>query len=76
MLSGPDPLVVLHMPGEHTQGEPLHDIARHRGQADSPVVPRILLPALLVDGCSWLRKLFCRQSLLKESNEIPAGGVF
>ena len=50
-LAGPDPLVVLHMPGEGTQDESLHNLARHRGQNDRPVVPRMLLPALLVDGC-------------------------
>ena len=26
MLAGPDPLVVLHMPGERTQGETLHNL--------------------------------------------------
>jgi len=51
MLAGPDSLVVLHMPGERTQDESLHNLARHRGQADRPVVPGILLPALPVDGC-------------------------
>jgi len=50
MLAGPDPLVVLHMPGEHIQDESLHNLPRHQGEADRPVVPRILLPALLVDG--------------------------
>ena len=49
MLAGPDPLVVHHMPGERTQDESLHNPAWHRGQADRPVVPRILLPALPVD---------------------------
>jgi len=51
MLAGPDPLVVLHMPGEYTHDEPLHNLPCHRGQADGPVVPEILLLALLVDGC-------------------------
>jgi len=51
MLAGSDPLVVLHIPGERTQDELLHNLPRHRGQADRPVVPRILLLALLVDGC-------------------------
>jgi len=45
MLAGPDPLVVLHMPGERTLDESLHNLPRHRGQADRPVVPRILLMA-------------------------------
>ena len=51
MSAGPDPLDVLHMPGEHTQDELFHNLPRHRGQADRPVDPRILLPALLVDEC-------------------------
>jgi len=51
MLARPDPLVVLHMPSERTQDESLHNLARHRGQADRAGVPRILLLALLVDGC-------------------------
>ena len=53
MLAGPDPLVVLHMPGERIQDESLHNLARHRGQADRPVVPRIVLPALLVQPLCW-----------------------
>jgi len=36
---------------EHTQDELHHNLAQHRGQADRRVVPRILLLALLVDGC-------------------------
>ncbi|KAK4806931.1 hypothetical protein QYF61_012652 [Mycteria americana] len=36
MLAGPDPLVGLHMPVEHTQDEPLHNLPWHRGQADRP----------------------------------------
>ena len=51
MLAGPDPLVVLPMPSEHTQDELLHNLHRHQGQADRPVVPRIVLLALLIDGC-------------------------
>jgi len=51
MLAGPDPLVVLHMPGECTQDELVHNPAWHQGQAARPVVPKIVLPALLVDGC-------------------------
>ena len=38
MLARPDPPVVLHMPGECTQDELLHNLAWHRGQADRPVV--------------------------------------
>jgi len=53
MLAGPDPLIVLHVPSEHTQDESLHNLAWHRGQADRPVVPgkEFLILALLVDGC-------------------------
>ena len=51
MLAGPDPLVVLHMLGELTEDEPLYNLHRYQGQADRPVVPRILLPTLLLDGC-------------------------
>jgi len=40
-LAGPDTLVVLHMPGESTQDESLHNLAQHLRQADRPVVPRI-----------------------------------
>jgi len=28
MLAGPDPLVVLHVPDERTQGEPLHNLTQ------------------------------------------------
>jgi len=51
MLAGPDPLVVLHMPSERTLDESFHNLARHQGQADRPVVPGILLPAILVYRC-------------------------
>jgi len=51
MLAGPESLVVLHVPGEHTQDESLHNVPWHQGQADRPLVPRILLLAFLVDGC-------------------------
>ncbi|KAK4810863.1 hypothetical protein QYF61_008835 [Mycteria americana] len=51
MLAGLDPLVILCMPRDGTQDDLLHQLPRHRGQADGPVVPRILLPALLEDGC-------------------------
>ena len=40
VLAGSDPLDVLHMPGEHTQGESLHNLAQHWGQTVRPVVPR------------------------------------
>jgi len=47
MLAGPDLLVVLHMPGEHTQDESLRNLVQHQGQADRTTG---LLLALLVDG--------------------------
>jgi len=50
ILAGPDSLVVLHMPGEHTQDELLLNLPQPRGQADRPVVLQVLLLALLVDG--------------------------
>ena len=40
MLAEPDPLVVLHMSGEHTEDEQLHNLPWHRGQADRSVAPR------------------------------------
>jgi len=39
-----------HMPYDLTQDDLLHNSPWYRGQADRPVVPRILLTALLVDG--------------------------
>ncbi|KAK4811283.1 hypothetical protein QYF61_023335 [Mycteria americana] len=51
MLAGPDPLVILYMACDSTQDDLLHQLPRHRGQAARPVVPRVLLPALLEDGC-------------------------
>ena len=50
VLAGPDPLVVLYMPRDGTRDDLLHNLPQHQGQADSPVVPQILLPALIVDG--------------------------
>ncbi|KAK4820506.1 hypothetical protein QYF61_000085 [Mycteria americana] len=47
MLAGPDPLVILYMACDSTQDDLLHQLPRHRGQADRPVVRRVLLPALL-----------------------------
>ena len=50
MLAGPDPLVVLHLPSELTQDEPLNNFPQYLGQGERPVVPRILLQDCLVDG--------------------------
>ncbi|KAK4806793.1 hypothetical protein QYF61_005589 [Mycteria americana] len=46
MLAGPDPLVGLHMPVEHTQDEPLHNFSRYQG--------------LLINDGEWLGKLLCQ----------------
>ena len=51
MMAGPDPQVVFHMPGRHTEDEQLHNLPRHRGQGDRPVVPQILFSTFLVDRC-------------------------
>ena len=59
MLAGPELLVVLHMPGECTQDEPLPNLPRYRGQADWPVVPWILFLDLLVDGASHWQACSC-----------------
>ncbi|SGA02784.1 Uncharacterised protein [Chlamydia abortus] len=50
MLARPDPPVDLHVPRDLPQDNLLHNLPRHRGQANRPVVPRILPAALLVDG--------------------------
>ena len=39
MLTGPDPLVVLHMPCDRIQGDLFHNLSWHQGQADGAVVP-------------------------------------
>ncbi|PKU38186.1 rna-directed dna polymerase from mobile element jockey-like [Limosa lapponica baueri] len=57
MLAGPDRLGLLHAQHNGTQDDLFHDLPRHRGQTDRPVVPQIIPPALLVDGhhiCSML----------------------
>ena len=50
VLAGPDPLDATHVPCDLTQNDSLHNFPWYRGQAHSPVVPHILLTALLVDG--------------------------
>ena len=50
MLARPDPPVDPHVPRDLPQDNLLHNLPRHRGQANRPVVPRILPAALLVDG--------------------------
>ncbi|KAK4816773.1 hypothetical protein QYF61_022771 [Mycteria americana] len=50
MLTGPDHLVVLYVPHDGTQDDLLRSLPQHRGQTDRPIVPWILLLALLVDG--------------------------
>ena len=49
MLAGPDPLVATHVPCDLTQDDLLHNFPWYRGQAERPVVPQVLLTALLVD---------------------------
>ncbi|KAJ7426315.1 hypothetical protein WISP_17085 [Willisornis vidua] len=51
MLAGSDPLSILKVLCDCTQDDLLHNLARHRGQADRPVVASVLLVALLVDLC-------------------------
>jgi len=63
MLAGPDPLVVLHMPGERTQDEWFRNLNWHRRQADRPVVPEILLPSFLSMGVT--------QAILQSSGTSP-----
>ena len=50
MLAGLDPLNTTHMTCYLTHDDLLHNFPWYRGQAHSPVVPHILLTALLVDG--------------------------
>ena len=50
VLAGPDPLDATHVPCDLTQDDLLHNFPRYRGQADRPVVPRVLLTALLANG--------------------------
>ena len=49
MLAEPDPPFVTHMPCDHTQDDLFHNVPWHRGQADRPVFPWIVLTTLLVD---------------------------
>ncbi len=49
MLIGPDHLFVLYIPHDGTQDDLLHNLSQHQDQTDRPVIPLILLPALLVD---------------------------
>ncbi|KAK4832512.1 hypothetical protein QYF61_023577 [Mycteria americana] len=58
MLAGLDPLVILYMPCDSTQDDLLHQLPRHRGQADRPVVPRVLLfkTRLELEGCDGLKQ--------------------
>jgi len=50
MLAGPDHLVFLYLLRDRPQDHLLHTLPQHGGQTDRPVVPWILLTALLVDG--------------------------
>lgn len=51
MLAVPDPLVVLYMLHDGTQGYLLHDFPQHCSQIDKPVVPQILILILLEEVC-------------------------
>ncbi|KAJ7427695.1 hypothetical protein WISP_04707 [Willisornis vidua] len=66
MLAGSEPFPILKMLCDRTQDDLLHNPARHRGQADRPVVTWINLTALFVD---WgdIRQLPIIWDLLKES---------
>ena len=46
MLTGPDPLVVLHMLCDLLQDDLLHNLSWYHGQADRPVVPLTLFTTL------------------------------
>ena len=50
VLSGPDPLAVLPMLCDLIPDDLFHSLPGHRGEADRPVVPCMLLMTLLVDG--------------------------
>ncbi|KAJ7405732.1 hypothetical protein WISP_138315 [Willisornis vidua] len=49
MLAVSEPLSILKVLCDRTQGHLLHKLARHQGQADRPVVAQVLLAALFVD---------------------------
>lgn len=40
-LSGPNFLVVLHIPCDYTQDDLFHNISQHQGQADRLIVPQM-----------------------------------
>lgn len=50
MLTGLNPLLVLHMLQDSTQGDLFHDFPWPQGQVDRPVIPQMFLPALPVNG--------------------------
>ena len=50
MLAGSDLLDAMHVLCDLTQYYLLHNFHSYQGQADRPVLPWILLTALLVDG--------------------------
>lgn len=49
MLAGPDPLAVLCVLSDDTLNDHLYNLVGHQGQAETPLVPWILLLALLMD---------------------------
>lgn len=50
MLAGSNPLAILWVLCDGTQGNLFHNLAGDSGQADRPGVSQILLMALLMDG--------------------------
>ena len=49
MLTTPDNLLFLHLLVDDLQDELLHHLSQDGGEADQPVVPWVLLPALFED---------------------------
>ncbi|KAK4830777.1 hypothetical protein QYF61_013610 [Mycteria americana] len=58
MLAGLDPLVILYVPCDGTQDDLLHQLPWYRGQADRPVVPRVLLISRSKNYLKYLDKKF------------------
>lgn len=55
MLMSPDQILILYMFEQGFQDHLLHQIPKDQGEADQPVVPCILLLALLEDRSDiWL----------------------
>ena len=50
MLAVTNVLLVFHVPQHSFQEDPLHDLARHRGETDWPVVPWVFFFSLFKNG--------------------------